>query len=154
MFALNLPDFQYKIRNDEGKPRIFDSLRQRYVVLTPEEWVRQHFVNYLITCKNYPAQHMVNEARIKLYGQIKRCDTVLYDIELRPLVIIQYKAPTMTIKKRVFEQIAAYNWTLRAHYLIVSNGLNHYCCQVDYENQKTVFKEDIPDYNQLLQSLS
>lgn len=151
MFALNLPDYDCKIRNVNGKTMIFDSLRKRYVSLTPEEWVRQHFVNFLITCKKYPPERIVNEARINLYGQIRRCDSVLYDKDLKPLVIIEYKAPSVKLSQKVFEQIASYNWVLRADYLIVSNGIKHYCCHVDYDNRKTDFREIIPDYSQLLE---
>jgi hypothetical protein len=90
MFALNLPAFEYKIRQQDGKTRIFDPLRRRFVALTPEEWVRQHFVNYLIADKGFPAGRMSNECNITLNNQKRRCDTVLYDEYLKPLVIVEY----------------------------------------------------------------
>jgi len=149
MFNVNLPAYPYKIRHVEGKRQIFDPLRRRYVALTPEEWVRQHFVNYLITEKGYPRERLVNEAVIDLNGQIRRCDSLLYDKDLHPLVIMEYKAPSVTINQAVFEQITAYNWALHANYLIVSNGLTHYCCAIDYERHNIRFIETIPAYHEL-----
>lgn len=149
MFALNLPVFEYKIRQHEGKNQIFDPLRRKFVVLTPEEWVRQHFVNYLIVEKGFPAGRMSNECNINLYGQKRRCDTVLYNEFLHPLVIVEYKAPEITISQAVFNQIAAYNMVLKVKYLIVSNGLKHYCCRMDYENQKVEYIDAIPGYKDL-----
>lgn len=149
MFALNLPAFEYKIRQHEGKNQIFDPLRRKYVALTPEEWVRQHFANYLIVNKGFPAGRMSNECHINLNGLKRRCDTVLYDAYLKPLVIIEYKAPEIVISQAVFNQIAAYNMVLKVEYLIVSNGMNHYCCHMDYENQKVEYLDDIPSYNDL-----
>lgn len=149
MFDVNLPAYPYKIRHVEGKTQIFDSLRRRYVALTPEEWVRQHFVNYLITEKGYPKGRLVNEAVIDLNGQVRRCDSLLYDRELRPLVIMEYKAPAVPINQSVFEQISAYNWVLHANYLMVSNGLVHYCCAIDYERHIIQFIETIPAYHEL-----
>lgn len=149
MFDVNLPAYPYKIRHVEGKREIFDPLRRRYVALTPEEWVRQHFVHYLITEKGYPKGRLVNEAVINLNGQQRRCDSLLYDESLTPLVIVEYKAPTITINQAVFEQIAAYNWVLRAKYLIVSNGMKHYCCALDYERHTVQFIENIPAYHEL-----
>jgi len=146
MFALNLPAFEYKIRLDQEKHRIFDRLRRKFVTLTPEEWVRQHFVNYLIEEKGFPPGRMCNECNIILNGLKRRCDTVLYDAFLKPLVIIEYKAPSITVNQAVFNQIAAYNMVLKVSYLIVSNGLNHYCCRMDYENQKVDYLETIPNY--------
>lgn len=149
MFALNLPVFEYKIRQHEGKNQIFDPLRRKFVVLTPEEWVRQHFVNYLIVEKGFPAGRISNECNINLNGQKRRCDTVLYNEFLHPLVIVEYKAPEITISQAVFNQIAAYNMVLKVKYLIVSNGLKHYCCRMDYENQKVEYIDAIPDYKDL-----
>jgi type I site-specific restriction-modification system R (restriction) subunit len=149
MFALNLPAFQHKIRNEGGKTWIFDNLRHKFVLLTPEEWVRQHFVNYLIIYKGFPPERIVNEAQLSLNGQKKRCDSVLYDKDINPLVIMEYKAPSININQKVFEQISAYNWSLRVRYLIVSNGLTHFCCKIDYENHKAVFIPEIPEYSKL-----
>ena len=149
MLALNLPGFTPKIVEKEGKRIIFDFIRKRYVTLTPEEWVRQHFVNFLINFKNYPKELLANEVQVKLNRTSKRCDTVAYNHFLEPLVIIEYKAPTIPITNAVFEQIVRYNMVLHVKYLIVSNGLNHYCCKIDYINQSYCFSEEIPNYEQL-----
>ncbi|MBO5226167.1 MAG: type I restriction enzyme HsdR N-terminal domain-containing protein [Parabacteroides sp.] len=149
MLALNLPGFTPKIVEKEGKRIIFDFIRKRYVTLTPEEWVRQHFVNFLINFKNYPKELLANEVQVKLNRTSKRCDTVAYNHFLEPLVIIEYKAPTIPITNAVFEQIVRYNMVLHVKYLIVSNGLNHYCCKIDYINQSYCFLEEIPNYEQL-----
>jgi hypothetical protein len=149
MFALNLPVFEYKIRLYAGKKQIFDPMRRKFVKLTPEEWVRQHFTNYLIKYKGFPAGLMTNECVINLNGQKKRCDTVLFDKTLKPLLIVEYKAPNVAVNQTVFNQIASYNWVLKVKYLIVSNGLNHYCCLIDYESQKVQYLEEIPDFKDL-----
>lgn len=149
MLALNLPGFTPKIVEKEGKRIIFDFIRKRYVTLTTEEWVRQHFVNFLINFKNYPKELLANEVQVKLNRTSKRCDTVAYNHFLEPLVIIEYKAPTIPITNAVFEQIVRYNMVLHVKYLIVSNGLNHYCCKIDYINQSYCFLEEIPNYEQL-----
>ncbi len=149
MFEVNLPAFDHKLRTINGKNQIFDSLRRKFVALTPEEWVRQHVVHYLIAYKGYPAERIVNEAQIKLNGLVRRCDSVLYDKSLKPVVIMEYKAPTVVINQSVFEQVAAYNWALRADYLMVSNGLTHYCCRFDYSEHRVVFLDDIPSFSEL-----
>lgn len=149
MFALNLPAYPFKIKNKDGKQIIFDEIRSKWISLTPEEWVRQNFVKYLIHEKNFPRERLVNEASINVNGQKKRCDSVLFDINLSPLVIIEYKAPEIVISQKVFEQINTYNWILKAKYLIVSNGINHYCCNIDYQDNTYHFLKDIPNYNEL-----
>lgn len=151
MFTLNLPAFQHKIKEENGRTSIYDNLRRKYVRLTPEEWVRQHFLNYLIKYKFFPPERLVNEAQLVLNGQKKRFDTVLYDKELKPLVILEFKAPNVNIDQKVFEQITSYNWSLRAHYLIVSNGLSHFCCKMDYINNKAIFIQEIPEYSKLVE---
>lgn len=146
MLSLNLPAYHTKITVREGKNVIFDIIRQRYVALTPEEWVRQHFVHYLIGHKGFPSTLMANEVNLNLNGTKKRCDTVLYRRDLSPRLIIEYKAPHIEITQRVFDQITRYNIALRVDYLIVSNGLQHYCCLIDYENQSYTFLNEIPEY--------
>lgn len=150
MFSLNLPAFETKIANKDGKNTIFDVIRKRYVALTPEEWVRQHFVNYLIAHKGFPQALMANEVSLTLNGTKKRCDTVLYKRDLSARMIIEYKAPHIEITQQVFDQITRYNMVLKVDYLIVSNGLQHYCCVIDYTNQSYTFLEDIPDYTSLV----
>ena len=129
MLSLNLPSYEAKIVQRNGKNVIFDTLRKRYVALTPEEWVRQHFVHFLTDYKG--------------------CDTVLYDKNLSAKLIVEYKAPHVEITQAVFDQITRYNMVLKVKYLIVSNGLSHYCCQIDYNTQSYVFLPEIPSYSQL-----
>jgi hypothetical protein len=146
MPELNLPSFDKKVIQKDGKPFIFDIIRRQYVALTPEEWVRQHFVHYLISEKGYPQSLMANEVQLKLNGMSRRCDTVVYDRTLRPRVIVEYKAPTVNITQQVFDQICRYNMVLQVDYLIVSNGLVHYCCKVDNNTHTYTFLKDIPTH--------
>lgn len=147
MSLLNLPGYEAKIREKDGKREIFDRLRRCYVALTPEEWVRQHFVNMLIEHKGYPATLTANEVPITLNGMMRRCDTVVYDKNLRPIAIVEYKAPTVKIDEKVFAQIARYNLVLKVNFLIVSNGLQHFCCKMDYEKNSYSFLREIPAYD-------
>ncbi|MDD7028377.1 MAG: type I restriction enzyme HsdR N-terminal domain-containing protein [Prevotellaceae bacterium] len=150
MYELKLPKYGIKIKNDKGHQTIFDVLRRKYVALTPEEWVRQHFVHFLIEHKGYPKALMANEIQLAIGNKKLRCDSVLYDRMLKPRMIIEYKAPTVSITQKVFDQITIYNMLLHVDYLVVSNGIKHYCCRMDYANQKYLFLEDIPDYQNLL----
>jgi hypothetical protein len=152
MLSLNLPPYEIKITEREGKRQIFDPLRKSYVALTPEEWVRQHFVNYLLQYKGYPASLTANEVGITLNGMSRRCDTVIYDKSLKPRAIVEYKAPSVKITKEVFAQISRYNLVLRVDYLIISNGLQHYCCKMNYTDNSFTFMQDIPDYNTLCEA--
>ena len=149
MYRLNLPQYEIKIARQGGKPCILDTLRRRYVSLTPEEWVRQHFVHFLIEHKGYPQALLANEVELRLGEKRLRCDSVLYNREAKPVMIIEYKAPTIALSQRVFDQISAYNMLLHVDYLIVSNGMQHYCCRMDYENHSYTFLTDIPDYGDL-----
>lgn len=150
MISLNLPTYEIKITGRGGRAAIFDFLRRRYVALTPEEWVRQHFVHYLVEHKGYPAALLANEVSLRVGGAARRCDSVLYHREGgRPRVVIEYKSPEVSITQQVFNQIQAYNSVLRADYLIVSNGLVHYCCRMDYERLTAEYLPDIPDYADL-----
>ena len=149
MQALNLPKTELKVTTKSGKPHVFDVLRRKYVALTPEEWVRQQFVHFLISQKGYPAECIGNEVSITLNGTKKRCDSVVYGQQAEPLMIIEYKAPTVDITQQVFEQISRYNIKLRVRWLIVSNGLQHYCCQIDYQSGSCQFVEDIPTYERV-----
>lgn len=149
MLSLNLPAFNAKIVAKDGKRIIFDILRRRYVALTPEEWVRQHFVHFLLTYKGYPQALMANEVQVQLHGTRKRCDTVLYRRDLTARMIMEYKAPEIAITQKVFDQITRYNMVLKVDYLIVSNGRQHYCCRMDYEHNSYRFLPDIPEYGEL-----
>ena len=150
MLELNLPPFDKKITKKDDKAFILDVIRRQYVALTPEEWVRQHFVHFLIEHKGYPQSLMANEVQLKLNGMSRRCDTVVYDRALRPRVIIEYKAPSVSITQQGLEQRCRYNMVLQVDYLIVSNGMAHYCCKVDYANRSYTFVEDIPEYSNIV----
>lgn len=149
MIQLNLPDYPIRLSGTQEHPSIFDILRRKYVALTPEEWVRQHFIHFLINQKNYPATLLANEIKLRVGNKTLRADSVLYDRELRPRMIVEYKAPHIPITQKVFDQISTYNMLLHVDYLVVSNGLRHYCCKMDYDNQKYLFLEDIPDYQNI-----
>ncbi|MDR1357553.1 MAG: type I restriction enzyme HsdR N-terminal domain-containing protein [Tannerellaceae bacterium] len=149
MTALNLPAFDVKVTKKNGRQMILDPLRRKYVALTPEEWVRQHFVNYLITEKQYPLELLGNEVTLRLNATTKRCDTIVYNRFLLPLAIVEYKAPEVTIKRAVFDQISRYNASLKVRFLVVSNGLKHFCCRIDYETQTYTFLNNIPAYGEL-----
>lgn len=149
MLELNLPPYEKKITTKDDKPFILDVIRRQYVALTPEEWVRQNFVHFLIEYKGYPQSLMANEVQLKLNGMSRRCDTVVYDRTLRPRVIVEYKAPSVSITQKVFEQICRYNMVLQVDYLIVSNGLAHYCCRIDYPTRSYTFLQEIPEYQSL-----
>ena len=143
---LNIPTYSPDIIDDGTSIKIYDCLREKYVALTPEEWVRQNFVNYLINNKGYPKNLLANEVNLTLNGMQRRCDTVLYDIHICPRMIIEYKRTDVNITQKIFDQICRYNMVMHVDYLIVSNGMTHYCCKIDYEKQTYEFLEDIPDY--------
>ena len=149
MLELNLPPFDRKITTKDDKPFILDVIRRQYVALTSEEWVRQHFVHFLINHKGFPQSLMANEVQLKLNGMCRRCDTVAYDRALRPRVIVEYKAPSVNITQQVFDQICRYNMVLQVDYLIVSNGLAHYCCKVDYTTRSYSFLKEVPSWSDI-----
>ena len=148
---LNLPPFDAMIKSVEGVMSVFDVLRKKYVALTPEEWVRQSFVHYLLATKGYRKELMNNEVQLNLNGMSRRCDTVVWDMSLRPAAIVEYKAPDVEITQKVFDQIQRYNQVLQVKYLIVTNGMNHYCCRVDYVGHTCEFLSEIPDWTVLNQ---
>lgn len=149
MKQLNLPSFDIKLSGTPEHPQIWDVLRRKYVALTPEEWVRQHFIHFLTEHKHYPIALLANEVSLKIGNKQLRADSVLYTRELRPKMIVEYKAPHIEITRRVFEQIATYNMKLHVDYLIVSNGISHFCCKMDYINNSLSFLHDIPDYKDI-----
>lgn len=146
---LNLPSFDIRLQRDDEGVKIFDRLRKKFIILTPEEWVRQHFVNYLINHKGFPESLMANEIGITLNGTRRRCDTVVFDKHGSPMVIVEYKASSIVISQSTFDQIVRYNMVLHARYLIVSNGMNHYFCRIDYDNMSYDFLKEVPDYADL-----
>lgn len=152
MVQLKLPPFEAKYRKTDGKVQIYDVLRKRFVALTPEEWVRQHFVHFLINNKGYSSTYMANEVPIKLNGMSRRCDSVVYRqgvIPLEPLMIIEYKEPNVQITSQVVNQIYRYNTVLHVKYLVISNGIQHFCIAMDYEKEEYTFLQDIPPYDKL-----
>ena len=149
MIALNLPTYSFKIVTKNDKQYIFDILRKKYVALTPEEWVRQHFTRFLLEEKGYPQGLMANEIQVNLNGTRKRCDTVLFKRDLTARMIVEYKAPSVEITQAVFDQITRYNMVLKVDYLVVSNGLHHYCCRISYSDSSYVFLPEIPRYEEL-----
>lgn len=147
MESLNLPTYSFNLKLIEQRKYIFDFIRKKYVILTPEEWVRQNFLKYLVEEKKYPASLIFVEMEFKLNTLSKRCDAVVFNRNGEPKVIVECKASSVKIDKLVFEQIARYNMQLKVDYLIVTNGLKHFCCKIDFENQSYAFLKEIPDYS-------
>ncbi|MBT8244189.1 MAG: type I restriction enzyme HsdR N-terminal domain-containing protein [Winogradskyella sp.] len=146
MQDLNFPKFNYRFKSTENKVSIFDIIRKKFVVLQPEEWVRQHCIHYLISKKNYPKSLINVEKELTINGLKKRYDIVIFNPNGSIFLIVECKAPKITINQNTFDQIARYNLKLNATYLMVTNGLNHYYCQMDLEEKKYSFLKDIPTY--------
>ena len=146
---MNLPEYSFTTRNLEKSPEIFDSIRKKFVALTPEEWVRQNFVKYLIEEKKYPKSLLAIEKEITVNRLKKRCDVVIYNRDLKPIIIVECKSPSVKINQETFDQAARYNLSLNVEYLIITNGLNHYCCIIDEEKKAYIFKEEIPSFLQM-----
>ena len=146
---LVLPPVELKIVRRNGILKVFDLLRKNYFVLTDEEFVRQIFVNWMVNDLGYPTSIMANEIGIQLNDTYKRCDTVIFNPSGAPLMIIEYKAPRINITQEVFNQIVRYNMSLKANYLVVSNGYSIYCCLIDYENHDIKFLERVPFYSEI-----
>jgi len=150
MNNLNLPQYPIKIKEEQGKKYIFDSIRKKYLVLTPEEWVRQNFVQYLVQDKGYPSTLISIEKGLKLNELQKRADILLYNENGTPLLLVECKAMKVNINQETFAQVARYNSVFRVPYLIVTNGLDHYCCQIDFSNNSYQFLKEIPNYKSLI----
>ena len=146
MQNLNFPSYTFRFKNSENKMAIFDEMRKKFVVLTPEEWVRQHVVQYLLVEKKYPKSLINVEKLVKVNGLNKRYDIVVFQPNGEIFMLIECKAPEVAISQQTFDQIARYNLKLNAQYLMVTNGLNHYFCQMDFENEKYVFLKEAPDF--------
>ena len=146
MQPLNLPTYTFKIKSKENNYAIFDIIRKKYMVLTPEEWVRQHIVHYLIEEKKYPISLIAVEKKLTINNLTKRTDVLVFNTLGLPEIIVECKAPSVKITQDSFDQIARYNLKLKANYLIVTNGLTHYFCKMDLENECYIFLEDIPNY--------
>jgi hypothetical protein len=154
MQKLNLPEYPLKFKEISDKLSIFDPVRKRYVVVTPEEWVRQNFLLFLINDKKYPPSLLAVEKKIVFNTLTKRCDIVLYNNKGEALLIVECKAPDIDVSQKTFDQIARYNMKLKVNYLVVTNGLKHYCCFIDFEKNDYRFLEEIPDYNNLIKSIA
>ena len=149
MLQLNLPEYNFRIKKQDDKLLIFDTQRKRYVSLTPEEWVRQHFIRFLIEEKGYPAAYLAIEKQLNMNGMKKRCDAILYNDHALPVLIIELKAPTVPITQTTFDQVAVYNAKLKVDFFMISNGIEHYCCKVDTNNSRYEFFAELPDYSNL-----
>ena len=149
MERLNLPAYTFKIERMGNKYTIFDCIRRKYIALTPEEWVRQNVVQYLISEKHFPQTRINNEISIEFNGLQKRCDTVVYDNKFNPLMIIEYKAPHISLSQKTLDQAAVYNLKLNVKYLLLSNGKQHIFCKIDSANKRFEFIQEISDYSML-----
>ena len=146
MQKLNFPAYTFRFKNSENKVAIFDVIRKKFIILTPEEWVRQHTVQFLLEEKKYPKSYINVEKLIKVNDTSKRYDIAVFKPNGELFLLIECKAPEVAISQDTFDQIARYNLKLKAEYLMVTNGLNHYFCQMDFENQKYVFLKELPNF--------
>ncbi|WP_019038605.1 type I restriction enzyme HsdR N-terminal domain-containing protein [Psychroflexus tropicus] len=144
MQKLNFPNYSFKIKSKENKILIFSLLRKKYLVLTPEEWVRQHCVHYLMSEKNISESLMSEERQIDLHGITKRYDLIAFKPDGKIKLIVECKAPQVEITQDTFDQIARYNMALDSDFLMITNGLNHYFCQMNYEKETYTFLKDLP----------
>lgn len=148
MQDLNFPKFSFRFKNNENKVSIFDVIRKKFVILQPEEWVRQNCVQYLIEHKKYPKSLINVEKELKVNNLRKRYDIIVFNSDGSIHLIVECKAPELKINQDSFDQIARYNSVLNANYLMVTNGLNHYYCKMNFEEERYDFLKDIPSYNQ------
>lgn len=146
MQQLNFPTYNFRFKNSENKTAIFDEIRKKFIILTPEEWVRQNVVQYLLQEKKYPKSLINVEKLLKINGLVKRYDVVVFNNDGSIFILVECKAPEIKISQTTFDQIARYNMTLQSEYLMVTNGLNHYFCQMDFENERYAFLRELPDY--------
>ena len=144
MKKLNFPVYSFRFKNSENKVAIFDEIRKKFMLLTPEEWVRQHTVQFLLQDKKFPKSYINVEKLIKINNLSKRYDVVVFQPNGDVFLLIECKAPEVPISQNTFDQIARYNLVLKAKYLMVTNGLNHYFCQMDFENEKYIFLNELP----------
>ncbi len=148
---LNFPSYPFKIKEEAGKTFIFDDLRKRFLVLTPEEWVRQHLVRFLIQEKNYPRTLIKLEGGLKLNSLKKRSDILLFSNKGQKIMMAECKAPAVKITQETFDQLARYNSVHQVSWLVVSNGLVHFCCRIDHSKSAFTFHEEIPPYEMLVE---
>jgi type I site-specific restriction endonuclease len=153
MQALNLPDAALRIRRKGEKMEVFDRIRKKFVTLTPEEWVRQHFIHYLTNYRNVPDSLVAVEASLSYNRLKKRSDIVVYGNDGTPRLIVECKAPEVPVTQTVFDQVAMYNMALKVPYLAVTNGMEHFACYIDHKKQKYHFLKEIPEYKDLVISI-
>lgn len=146
MQQLNFPNYTFRFKNSENKVSIFDEIRKKFLFLNSEEWVRQHVIQFLITDKKYPKSYINVEKALKINDLTKRYDIVIFNIDGSINLLVECKAPEIKINQTTFDQIARYNLTLRAKYLMVTNGLNHYFCQMDFDKEKYIFLKSLPEF--------
>ena len=146
MQELNLQKINIKSKLDNNSIQVFDIIRKKYFILTPEEWVRQHVIHYLIFHKKYPKGLMQVEKLIKYNNLNTRADIVVFDRNSIPVILVECKAPSVAINKNAFDQIAKYNFNLKANFLFVTNGINHYCCKINYNDGGVEYLQEIPNY--------
>lgn len=149
MQALNLPTYPLKIKSEESLEYVYDQFRKKYVRLNPEEWVRQNFALFLVNEKTYPASRIIIEKSLKVNKMIKRCDILVYNDFGQPSLMVECKSPEIRIGQETFEQVSVYNISFKVEFLIITNGLKHFCCRVDFETQQVVFMDEIPDYDRI-----
>ncbi|NND79005.1 MAG: type I restriction enzyme HsdR N-terminal domain-containing protein [Maribacter sp.] len=147
MQSLNFPTYDFRFKNSENKVHIFDPIRKKFVVLQPEEWVRQNVVQFLIQEKKYPKSLINVEKQINLKTLKKRYDIVIFDTKGKISILVECKSPKIIINQQAFDQIARYNMQLNAKFLMVTNGLQHFYCKMDYKQEKYTFLEQIPDFS-------
>ncbi|MBP6978072.1 MAG: type I restriction enzyme HsdR N-terminal domain-containing protein [Bacteroidales bacterium] len=147
--VLNFPGYSLQIQEQEGQRIIFDIIRRRYVHLTPEEWVRQHMIHFLISQKHVPPTLIAVEKVLRVYKLKKRLDIAVFNSAGQPLLLVECKSPDVILSQTVFDQIARYNLSLNVRYLVVTNGMVHYCCQRDESSRSWNFLTEIPDYHQM-----
>jgi hypothetical protein len=146
MIALNLPPFEYKLKKADGKLFIFDVIRKKYTYLSPEEWVRQHFVHYIINEMKYPRSLITVEEGLSYNQRLKRSDIVIFNRQGTPWMVIECKAPTVLLSPETLFQASVYNVSLKAQYITITNGMSHLFAQVDYENSRTTWLDNLPVY--------
>lgn len=150
MQKLNLPEFSFRIKTENDKTYIFDTLRKKFTRLTPEEWVRQNFVQFLISVKKFSAPLIAIETIVKVNSNPQRADLVVYSRIGNPLLIAEFKAPEVKISQQTFDQVVRYNMQLKVQYLVVSNGLQHFCCRINYADNSYAFLSEVPDFEELV----
>ena len=146
MQNLNFPKYKFRFKSNENKTLIFDIIRKKFVVLTPEEWVRQHTIHFLTSEKKYPISHINVEKQLQLNDTVKRYDIVVFNKDGTIKIIVECKAPSIKTNQQTFDQIARYNLVLKSETLMVTNGLEHFFCKMDFANKKYLFLKDLPSY--------